>query len=104
MTRMEGKAVIPGSLPGRGELLEEIMCTVGGQMCGREWALKPKKGRSRIEDSRTPWLKPQHKEPESRVSILQRGWVGRAEAISQGLTDLPHNSNCNPCQNNQAIH
>jgi len=44
MTRMEGKAVIPGRLPGRGELLKEMMYTVEGQMCGQEWARKPRKG------------------------------------------------------------
>lgn len=43
--RVEGKGMIPGRLPGGGELLKEMMCIAGGEgMCGKkERALKPRK-------------------------------------------------------------
>lgn len=40
---MEDKGVIPGRLPGGGELFKEMMCPVGGEKWGKERAPKPRK-------------------------------------------------------------
>ena len=55
-----------------------------------------------MAETSTQGTRPKDEYPSETMGGEGRGCL--LLAVSKALRDLPYNLNCNPCQNNQAVH